>query len=828
VTKTDRDVLLNRKPVPDRLRAQFGRGNATKIEYAGSQFDVAANSVYLDTENDPSTGTLVDVDVLGRIYRKVTRPVKDETPRMLEEFWRDDAGHVVRYKPAGSDATVRYQYDRLGQVEKEYLGVSRLNPAWNSRPEYVRTVKFDIVLEQREFERDRVGNVIGVKLYQRHALEPSHDNVSLESLLGDLTRAGKQVPGSRITYTAFWHDALGRQRAVADYGTNVPPRRPRVVPAHDSKGVLVTTVDFNSRGERERLRDADYQLGCGESFLQFDDLGRVIEQIENSNSLQTNRRTTRFTYRPNDQIETVTLAMRSGQNQTTRYLYGTTLADSDIAARNLRTAIVTPDGARSPLAYNRQGEVKRMTDPNGNIHRYEFDGLGRLRADRIVQFGRLTDRTVREIQWHYNREGRLEAVSSLGTSGRALNGVWYEYARLGMLRAESQEHFGRSGPALGESVPNSSPNVEYQYGKSDEDEPRLDKVFYPGIILNDGDTKLRQFPRRCLHYKYDGARGVNADLGRVHTIAYSHHHSKSAGWDAAQYVYAGVADLSWLRFPEAALATNLGDYNALDQFGDISNVQWKQGDEQRETLQHFYDAAGNRLARLNLLSKDPGRHELYHYDGLSRLESFQQGNKVLVQTAEHWKATIPADERTDQQSWQLDKAGNWKKFTWQEDEGEKKPQSRQIRNHNAANEITSITVTSSPTRPRYWAQPRYDAVGNMIRMPNPHQRDEVLRCIYDAWNRMVEVQDQRGKTIAKYQYDGLGRRIVKQTKDSQGKDVWRHYYYSRNGQVVEEAQAAPQKRAWYPDRHHFWGADGQLLFSEHGAVDSKARVSVLD
>ena len=47
-------------------------------------------------------------------------------------------------------------------------------------------------------------------------------------------------------------------------------------------------------------------------------------------------------------------------------------------------------------------------------------------------------------------------------------------------------------------------------------------------------------------------------------------------------------------------------------------------------------------------------------------------------------------------------------------------------------------------------------------MPKPGQLGFEVRCdlVYDAWNRLVEVKDGAA-TVARCEYDGLNRRIVK-------------------------------------------------------------------
>jgi hypothetical protein len=85
--------------------------------------------------------------------------------------------------------------------------------------------------------------------------------------------------------------------------------------------------------------------------------------------------------------------------------------------------------------------------------------------------------------------------------------------------------------------------------------------------------------------------------------------------------------------------------------------------------------------------------------------------------------------------------------------------------------------------------PEYDAAGNMT-------FDGVLYYAYDAWNRMVKVNkttpdedEYDGSLVAKYAYDGLGRRILKENLElSQSSPFRQHYYY--DGQRCVEIRDA--------------------------------------
>jgi RHS repeat-associated protein len=109
----------------------------------------------------------------------------------------------------------------------------------------------------------------------------------------------------------------------------------------------------------------------------------------------------------------------------------------------------------------------------------------------------------------------------------------------------------------------------------------------------------------------------------------------------------------------------------------------------------------------------------------------------------------------------------------------------QDRTVNAANEITGLTGS--------WADPAYDAAGNMKFGPKPVDETTGQHYVYDAWNRLVEISHDDGDGVyepgtddtltAQYWYDGSNRRIEKIVTGMS--DV--HYYYNHDWQLLEDS-----------------------------------------
>jgi RHS repeat-associated protein len=136
--------------------------------------------------------------------------------------------------------------------------------------------------------------------------------------------------------------------------------------------------------------------------------------------------------------------------------------------------------------------------------------------------------------------------------------------------------------------------------------------------------------------------------------------------------------------------------------------------------------------------------------------------------------------------WGLDPLGNWGEC----DDGQRIEE----RTHNPANEVTSIWIEQQ----QQGVTPAYDAGGNMTSGPRPGSDTTRLHFTYDGWNRLTEVraddEGEPGDLVASYEYDGLGRRIVK-TVGTGESAVRADYYYDESWQVVEERTTSNQQPA---------------------------------
>ena len=201
-------------------------------------------------------------------------------------------------------------------------------------------------------------------------------------------------------------------------------------------------------------------------------------------------------------------------------------------------------------------------------------------------------------------------------------------------------------------------------------------------------------------------------------------------------------------------------YTGQDRFNRITDIRWLHTDTgaQEERVKYTFDRASNRTARNNLVGGTPW-NEAYTYDGLYQLATRRRGTNI------------------EEEEFTYDPTGNWLRYVTKANGAVTLDQSR---THNRANEITGITATSGSTSPL-----GYDRDGNMTLMPKVGDWATGQTPTWDAWNRTVKIT-QGAATVGTYAYDGLTRRVWKESVESGSAVTRRHFYYSDQWQVLEE------------------------------------------
>ena len=179
----------------------------------------------------------------------------------------------------------------------------------------------------------------------------------------------------------------------------------------------------------------------------------------------------------------------------------------------------------------------------------------------------------------------------------------------------------------------------------------------------------------------------------------------------------------------------------LDRFGQVVDHAWKKSTTDVVRIQHGYDYNGNRTYRKDIVGAS--RSEFYTYDGVNQVKSLDRGT---LNSSNNGVTTMNFAEQ-----FTFDKTGNFANYWWASINGSTVLDYNESRSHNPANEIALINGSATKVAS--------DKNGNMTKMPKP-SGGGFYDCIYDAWNRLVQVKD--GATIVgTYLYNGMNHRVKK-------------------------------------------------------------------
>ncbi|MEX0585442.1 MAG: hypothetical protein WD176_02275, partial [Pirellulales bacterium] len=364
--------------------------------------------------------------------------------------------------------------------------------------------------------------------------------------------------------------------------------------------VLVASTAYNDAGQTSDFTDAAGMV----THTDFDDAGRSVRAIQNykpcgSRFLSTisdqcacpdsydENVTIETSYTADGKVSTLTAKNPVTGDQTTRYVYGTTRAAGDlstVARSDLLVGEVYPDAADAAdqvvHRYNRQADRVAMRDQNGTEHGYEYDGLGRPKADNVTKLPASVDGATKRIELAHDIRGMISQIASRDavTSGNLVNQVNFTYDNFRALTRDAQKH----------SASATTQNVDYDY------QPVTSSV-------NTHRRTWIKYPNgRQLDLGYNP--GADDDkLSRVQNL-------KIVGEStaAAEYAYFGLRGFAKVTYPEPAtdivseLATGGGSpsYPGFDRFNRVVDLPWTQsaaGDLAH--LKYGYDRASNRVYR---------------------------------------------------------------------------------------------------------------------------------------------------------------------------------------------------------------------------------------
>jgi RHS repeat-associated protein len=754
-------------------------------------YDNLDRSIRVDRHNTTAAGTLIGreetgYDNLGRVYARcryavnVATGVVDEAHPLVELTWYDPTGNPMRIRPMDGRGCNKRSYDGVNRVIRKYVAT---DPASGSY-ERASSVTNDTVLRQVELTYDRASNLIFTIERQRF-----HNATGL----GELKGPHDADHQARVSYDASYPDPLGRQIATANFGTNggesmTPEDRPGTVPT-PSAIILVSLSTYNDEGELFETTDPAGKV----DRQSFDDAGQLLETVENAQDVGGDpdvNKTTTFAYNGDGRMITLTAVNVDTDNQITQWIYGTTLADSNVASHDLVRRKIYPDSGVDEYGYDATGALQAQADQNGTERAFLYDKLGRLTDDCVLVPGSGVDETVLRISRTYEVRGMLETITSADDptpgTGTVVNQVQFAYNDFAQEITEYQAHGGIVNTST-------TPKVQYAYVDGTNNTNRRTSITYPN--------------GRVIGFTYGATDSPDDLLNRITNIT-------DNSTSRVQYARLGVETVVQVQYQEPGYEMTFIDqpggsddggdqYTGLDRFNRVIDILWiKPGatPQQLERLKYGFDPASNRVWRKEAVAPSGGFDEQYSYDGLYQLATRKRGTLS--------GGSISSPNQVE--DFTYDPTGNWPAYELTDNGVVVLDQTRE---HNPVNEITAIT--NLPSTPVATA---YDPAGNMTTMPKVGAWTTGQTLTWDAWNRLTAIVE--GSTsIGAYQYDGLTRRTRKVSAPG-GTATTRHYYYSDQWQILEERLGS----ATTADRQFIWGIrsiDDLVLRDRAGTTPSR-------
>lgn len=742
-------------------------GRVTSRQIYDGDGVVVADADADGTPDKPAAGLLrasesSSYDVRNRAFRTETAFVDQGTgaigPRQLStDSFFDRRGNLV-LEAAPGQPMMQYVTDGAGRTVRVLTLGNEKALGW---ADAVSTAA-SLVLEQRDTAYDAAGNVILETTRQRF-----HD--AAPTAFGVLGSPSAGI-GARVSFATRYYDAANRPTATGDVGTNggVTYVRPATVPGR-SDTALVTSFTYDAAG---RLQDTTDPRGIVNRTL-YDALGRTTSSIANFTGGvpgTTSDVTTLFGYDAAGRLASRTAVQPAGRPaQVTGYVYGVSpAAGSTLPSNEILAETRYPDPVTGlPVATERDiytvnalGERTTLTDRAGTVHTYVRDVVGRQTADVVTTLGKDVDGSVRRIESAYDVLGRPVRVTSLTEGGEIVNQVVSAYNGFGQLTTQWQ--------ARGTKVDtDETPAVRTAYSEGvGGNHSRPIQLTYPdgyAVSFNYSGIDAAVSRPTNLSGPRSGQWSVGpmpADLLGPQPAGSSRRAPSVPKGIIEAFRYLGAGTVIERSRPEVNATLTMdsatgapgdaGDrYTGLDRFGRVVDQRWVAGTTAAapalDRTTATFDRGGDRLSRG--VPQAPAFDETYTYDALGQLDSFRRG---------------PAAAPATTQQWQFDALGNWSTFTTDA--------TVQPRTHNAQNELTQVGTQKLS----------YSATGNLT------ADAEGRSLAFDAWNRLVRVSDASGRVVARYEYDGLNRRVVEQVGPVAATAPIRDIFYSAQWQVLEE------------------------------------------
>jgi len=597
------------------------------------------------------------------------------------------------------------------------------------------------------------------------------------------------LPSTLFSLTGY--DSRGNRTTVTDPKANI------LVSVYDGANRLIETQQEMRQNGDGRNPPAPNQtfLTSGGGVIRteylLDGNGRLTELVDDRGA------STLFTYDPLDR-------------QITR-----TLADGSVGTRT----------------YDLSGCLSGFTDENGSVFVFASDALGRRITTTVTV---LAAGVVGTTSQSFQYDGLSRNTQAIDNQYPGVT-VDFIYDSIGRVIEETQTFGGRirhtthtgwrSLVATKVIYPTSDITLANTYDALYRRNGMTGESSAHGVL----DTVAWEFfgPERVVETNYGGGSLIATQMNNARTHSAVQESVALPGWGNAssdRLGYDGAGRMITKRYLSGGTNGTTHAYNDATSLVGFTTS---------------FDRASNKLYERHLHAEN--RSHLYQpvnadgclgigYDSDNRLLQYQRGvlsgaiipYRVPAGSSISTPTTLPGADQA--RSYGLDGLGNWKKtdFTLV-GSGGSTTDTTEVRQHNYVNEITTVRATTggTPTTAVF----AYDHGNNAdgIRGNGNLVNDGARKYVWDAFNRLSSVLDATtNATIASYQYDALGRRVLKNIANLGGGhggltgDIpagITAYLYD-GGQLIEERETYSD--TW--SKVNFWGhyIDELMFFAVPG------------
>ncbi len=754
-------------------------GTITSAKYSSSNGQVLEETdeagVKTQYEYDTKGNLLKKTDAVGLLEQRITEYEYDSLGRLTRETRKGISGAPGA---SGQDVSVSYAYDDLGnrtQVTDSLGKLSRYAYDLSGRV----TQLTDAADHVWKAEYDAAGHITARIDALGKRIEAVYDKAGnrIKSIdaLGNITQFA--VDGrNRITQTTnalggtlkINYDAQGRVIAEINEAGQTVARS-----SYDAQGQLLSTQDaagntttYEYDSSVTPFAPVRIKLAGLTREMRFDARDRVVEQIESHRETGA------------DGIEkTVSTRAKSAYDkqgqliESTDRLGNKTQMAYDALGR--LKSVTDANGGVTQFAYDARDNLLSLTDANGNATRFEYDAinrrvkeirpLGQVTAYAYDAVGQLTDVTdAKGNRQHYSRDavGRITKEEHLNAIGSVNRTITYAYNAAGTLTDGTDSNAGHADHLAFEIAI----TVDALQRKTRE------TVTLGGHIVN-FDILYTATGRKASQTLADGT-----------VIGYRYDRT---GGDGGK----GTDELQGIELPGNG-TISIGSHT----WGQASRITYPGGSQRQLDYDNLL-----RLARIQV--KSPGQQTLmdfgYRFDAENNITGRQTehgdygyGYDSLNRLTEV-TPNIPTGPSLPSERYTYDKLGN--RLTDNNQGG------ASLWQYDANNQLLAshLDTGGGNGTEESLVTHRYDANGSLVERgtatEDPYHNQQY---VYDAANRLTEVQDADGNKIASYQYDPQGRRIRKTLYRGLNGNSWLAlsvprtitYFYADEGLAAEYAQ----------------------------------------